>query len=83
MKGEFRMSIATLDAITGNATSWNPDPQLPNSEPYVMSLAIRENTVYVGGDFMSIGGQDRAISPHLMGQQVNRFPGIREALINA
>jgi hypothetical protein len=52
--GEPRYNIAALDATTGNATSWHPAPN-----GIVRSLAVSGSTVYVGGDFTSIGGQPR------------------------
>ena len=52
--GQPRNKLAALDAGTGNATSWNPDP---NGE--VKALAISGSTVYVGGSYSVIGGQDR------------------------
>ena len=44
-----------MDATTGNAAAWNPNP----NSYYVYSLAVSGSTVYAGGDFTSIGGQGR------------------------
>ncbi len=46
--GQPRNHIAALSASTGNATSWNANPN--NT---VEALAVLGNTVYVGGDFTS------------------------------
>jgi hypothetical protein len=43
-----------LDATSGLATAWNPD-----ANNAVRALAASGSTVYVGGDFTSIGGQSR------------------------
>lgn len=51
----MRNHIVALDATTGNATSWNPNP----NNFYIYSLGISGSTIYVGGDFTSIGGQAR------------------------
>ena len=53
--GAMRDNIAALDAITGNATAWNPDA--PNAA--VKALVVSGSTVYAGGYFSSIGGEER------------------------
>ena len=52
--GQSRNCIAALDATTGNALAWNPNPNA-----LVRSLALSGTTVYAGGIFTSIGGQSR------------------------
>ena len=52
--GETRNNVAAIDAVTGAATSWNP-----NADGYVFDLAVSGSTVYAGGYFTSIGGQSR------------------------
>jgi predicted small secreted protein len=52
--GQTRNRIAALDAVTGEATSWNP-----NSNSIVYALVVDGDTVYAGGGFSSIGGQAR------------------------
>ncbi|QHT66432.1 T9SS type A sorting domain-containing protein [Rhodocytophaga rosea] len=52
--GQARNGLAAIDASTGVATAWNPNP-----DGGVNTLAIAENKVYVGGNFASIGGQAR------------------------
>jgi trimeric autotransporter adhesin len=41
-----------VDATTGLATGWNPDPN-----QVVHALATSGTNVYIGGDFTSVGGQ--------------------------
>ena len=55
--GQHRESLAALDARTGKATAWNPNHD--DMSPFIDTLAVRGSTVYVGGDFDSIGGQRR------------------------
>jgi hypothetical protein len=52
--GQARNGLAALDAATGLATPWNPDP-----DANVTALAMHGRTVYVGGRFTHISGQDR------------------------
>ncbi len=52
--GQSRNYLAALDASTGNATSWNPNP---NGGP--SAIVVSGNTVYVGGGFTGIGLQSR------------------------
>jgi predicted small secreted protein len=52
--GQTRNRIAALDAVTGEATPWNP-----NSNSIVYALVVDGDTVYAGGGFSSIGGQAR------------------------
>lgn len=53
--GQPRTNLAALDAVTGDATAWNPSP-----DDDVQALATSGSTVYAGGSFASIGGQQRA-----------------------
>ena len=52
--GQARNYVAALDATTGLATGWDPDP-----DNYVATLVVSATTVYAGGGFTSIGGQAR------------------------
>ncbi|MBD0257192.1 MAG: PQQ-binding-like beta-propeller repeat protein, partial [Cytophagales bacterium] len=52
--GQYRNSLAAVDATTGQATAW--DPKLEGS---VSTLAVAGGTVYVGGPFNAVGGQSR------------------------
>jgi hypothetical protein len=60
--GQSRNRIAALDASTGLPTTWEPNP----NNSVVRSLAVAppisegsDSTIYAGGDFTNIGGQDR------------------------
>ena len=57
----MRRHIAALDAVTGRATSWNPDAScIPFfSSALYQALAVDASKVYVIGGFVSIGGQAR------------------------
>jgi trimeric autotransporter adhesin len=59
--GAVRNGIAALDATTLVPTAWNPNAQGSNggTYPYVNAIAVSGSTVYVGGYFLSIGGQAR------------------------
>jgi hypothetical protein len=55
--GQARNDLAAVDATTGLATSWDPNP---NGE--VRALLVAGNTLYVGGNFSTIDG----ITSHLV-----------------
>src|SRR6266849_1384519 len=58
--GQRRRSIAALDASTGLATDWNPDPSgIPPYPPIVYLIFVSGHTAYAGGVFSAIGGQPR------------------------
>ena len=52
--GVPRSNIAALDAASGMVLPWAPE-----ADNWVASLAVRGNTVYVGGGFYHIGGSAR------------------------
>ena len=56
---ETRNYVAALDAATGAATEWNPNAS--GGDPYtrVQALTVSGSTVYVGGNFTTIGGEMR------------------------
>jgi trimeric autotransporter adhesin len=56
--GLARAGVAALDATTGAATTWNPTVGLPPST-FMFTLALRGNTVYLSGSFVTMGGQPR------------------------
>ena len=56
--GQNRSEIAALDATTGLATAWDPSAS-GASYHELFSLAVSGSTVYVGGEFDTIGGQTR------------------------
>lgn len=58
--GAPRSLVAALDVSSGLATSWNPRATGVVAEyPVIAALAVRQDTVYAGGNFLSIGGQPR------------------------
>jgi hypothetical protein len=57
--GQPRSGIAAADVSTGTVTSWNPSASSFGPFVTVSSIAVSGSTVYVGGDFTSIGGQPR------------------------
>lgn len=58
--GQTRHNIAALDAATGIPTAWNPSADYNvDEDARVNALAISGRTVYAGGAFMAIGGQER------------------------
>ena len=61
MGGVARNDLAALDVATGTPTPWNPNvegwgPLVGNG---VYALAMHGSTLYVGGEFVSVGGQTR------------------------
>jgi hypothetical protein len=61
VNGQPRSDLAALDATTGGLKSW--DAHLSGSvatpTPSVNALTLSGHTLYVGGDFYSLGGQVR------------------------
>ncbi len=49
-----RNLAAAVNATTGIATSWNPD-----LDDYVLAMAVSGSTVYLGGQFSTVGGTTR------------------------
>lgn len=56
--GQARHAFAALDAATGKATSFDPNPQ-GGYVDNVQAVVASGRTVYAGGNFTSIGGQPR------------------------
>jgi len=50
-----RTGLAAFDLGTGKVLPWNPEPNA-----VVQSLVVTGNTVYVAGNFSTVGGQPRA-----------------------
>jgi hypothetical protein len=57
MGGQARSCIAAIDATTGLATTWNPNAG--GTYNGVNALAVSGTTIYAGGAFSTIGGQNR------------------------
>jgi hypothetical protein len=58
--GMPRASLAAIDAATGVPTAWDPAGAGMNGNyAMVSSLLATDSTLYVGGSFVTIGGQDR------------------------
>jgi hypothetical protein len=53
--GQPRNNLAALDATTGAATAWDPNPNYY----YIFDLEVSGGTIKVGGGFDTIGGQPR------------------------
>ena len=61
INGQPRIDLAALDATTGDVKPWDAhlSGSVANPTPDVSALAISGHTLYVGGDFWSLGGQVR------------------------
>lgn len=46
--------LAAIDGTTGDLTGWNP---MANGKVWAMELSADQTSLYVGGDFSSIGGR--------------------------
>jgi trimeric autotransporter adhesin len=57
--GVERKGLAAFDATTGLALPWNPQANGPEGFASVDALALSESTLYVGGRFTTIEGQER------------------------
>ena len=60
--GESRQHIGAVDRQTGEVTGWAPDAPWPFdfiAGHNVHSLEVTDDSVYVGGSFEEIGGEDR------------------------
>ena len=76
--GQARNHLAAVDASTGLATAWDPNPT-GALYPYVYALAVSGPTVFVGGHFDAIGGLQKrclgAVSA-ATGLASNLFPSV-------
>lgn len=55
--GDDRKYLAEIDKTSGSSTSWAP--ALTGGFNGVMAMAVGTSSVYVGGDFTSVGGDGR------------------------
>lgn len=87
LNGASRNHIAAVNATSSIVSSWNPSPNSPTS-PHnngIKSIFVNGSTVYVGGDFTSIGGQARNYVAALdvsTGLATNWNPNANEAIID-
>ena len=71
-----------MNVVTGLATSWDPNPS--GGGPTVATLSVNGPTVYVGGDFLSIGGKTRSYLAALdasSGLATDWSPGANSAVL--
>ena len=54
----FRFRLAAFDT-NGALTGWNPGVLKSNADAYVLALAAKGSTVFVGGDFSIVGNLNR------------------------
>ena len=60
--GQPRNNLAAIDATTGTATDWNPNPARADQAShavFINALAVADSTIYVRGAFTTIGSQPR------------------------
>ena len=57
--GQPRQNLAALDLATGNALPWIANTDGPVSNKQVRSLLVDGSNLYVGGEFLSLGGFPR------------------------
>jgi trimeric autotransporter adhesin len=57
--GVARHNIAGINASDGNPTSFDPEASGANDDGAVWAIAVDGTTIYVGGEFDTIGGQPR------------------------
>ncbi len=72
--GEARRGVAALDVFTGQATAWDPDAGYTPAPGLVRTLAAVGDTIYVGGNFWSIGS-----TPHAHLAAVDATTGLAES----
>lgn len=63
VSGPPRVNLLSFDATTGALRDWAPSPNGPREDAFhasVYALGTRGDTVYVGGDFTTISGGQRA-----------------------
>jgi hypothetical protein len=68
--GQRRHALAALDATTGAATTWNPDPEGGAGLGTILAFAVSGPTVYVGGTFATTAQISGDGVTHWDGRQV-------------
>jgi trimeric autotransporter adhesin len=71
--GAFRTNAASLQVSNGQAGAWQP-----NVGGLVRCMAFKENAVFVGGDFLSVGGK-----PHSYFAVFDAAPQIQSAALDS
>jgi hypothetical protein len=57
--GQTRQRVASVDPVTGAVSSWNPMGYGGYTEYGALHIAVKDNTVYIGGVFYYIQGVQR------------------------
>lgn len=57
--GSARNGIAAVDIVSGSILSWYPTGGTGSSSTFVRCMCLKDNTLYIGGTFTSMGGQSR------------------------
>jgi hypothetical protein len=88
--GQPRHRLGAVDAATGEVTPWDPNPSGSVLSyvggPDVLALVVREDTIFVGGNFTRIGGQPRgglAAVDAYTGQAFSWNPGSADDYVKA
>jgi trimeric autotransporter adhesin len=55
-----RSGLAAVDSTTGQLRDWNPLIGVPYDSPLISGLALRGDTLYLGGWFESVNGVERS-----------------------
>ena len=58
--GQPRKRLAALDVSSGNLAGWNPGATSSSGDAKVYTLLLDGPTLYVAGDFESVGGRQRS-----------------------
>jgi hypothetical protein len=60
LNGAARASLASVDAETGQITSWDPHPvNWDVVYPQIRAMSLKDSSLWVGGSFSALGGQPR------------------------
>lgn len=59
MAGQTRRGLAAFDSLSGDLLSWNPDADSSLDAYNVADMTLLDGTLYVVGNFLRVGGQNR------------------------